>query len=413
MRPATILLATVLSLVASAPAHAASRLIVRGGGFGHGIGMSQYGMLGFAQHGKDHAFILNHYYTGTRLAGLTRPRQVRVLLQSAARISFSGAAGVAGGQRLDPATTYRATRGLSGRITLRSASGDLVGTFRSRLTVTGSPAAIRLLGRSANATSGGRYRGDVQIRASSLGGLNAINRADLEDYVRGVVAGESPASWPAEALRAQAVAARTYAITTSKGGAGYDQYADTRSQVYDGIAGERASTNAAVAATRGEVVTYRGRPVVTYYFSSSGGRTENIENAFVGARPRPWLKSVDDPYDTVSPHHTWVLRLSLAEAQRRLGGLVRGRLRRIRVLGRGRSPRVVRAQVIGSRGRRRTTGPVLQARLGLLATWARFTVITRSGSRGDGNEPSAPKPPAAGGGTVGGGAVPRAVRAFD
>jgi len=374
MRLATILLAAFLGLVATAPAQAASRLIVRGGGFGHGIGMSQYGALGFAQQGKDHAFILGHYYTGTRVARLDGPSQVRVLLQSASRISFSGAASLPGVRRLDPGTTYRATRRLNGAVTLRSASGKLVGTYESPLTVTGSAEAIRLRGRSGNATSNGRYRGSLQIRPAAGGGLNAINQVDLEDYIRGVVAGESPASWPAEALRAQAVAARTYAITTSKGGAGFDQYADTRSQVYNGIAGERPTTDAAVAATRGEIVTYEGKPVVTYYSSTSGGRTENIENSFIGAPPQPWLKSVEDPFDGVSPHHRWVKRMSLGEAGRRLRGLVKGSLRRIRVLQRGQSPRVVRAQVVGTRGTTRTTGLVLRSRLGLLDTWAYFTV---------------------------------------
>jgi len=410
MRLWTILLAALLSFAAAAPAHGASRLIVRGGGFGHGIGMSQYGALGFAQHGRDHAFILGHYYKGTRVATLTRPRRVRVLLQSAARVSFSGVASLPGARELDPDMTYHATRARRGGVTLRSASGDLVGRYSSPLTVTGSPAAIKLLGRSGNATSNGSYRGNLQIRPSSLGGLNAINQVDLEDYVRGVVAGESPAHWPAEALRAQAVAARTYAITTSKGGAGFDQYADTRSQVYNGISGERATTNAAVDATRGRVVTYKAKPVVTFYFSTSGGRTENIENAFVGAPRKPWLKSVEDPYDELSPHHDWVVQLSLAEARRRLGGLVKGSLRRIRVLKRGRSPRVVRARIVGTRGTSHTTGPVLGARLGLRATWARFTVITASGSRDDGNEPSEPAAPAAGGGTAAGGISPTAAR---
>ena len=125
--------------------------------------------------------------------------------------------------------------------------------------------------------------------------------------MRGVVAGESPSTWPAAALQAQAVAARTYAITTDAGTStdGFTQYADTRSQVYEGVAAETPATDAAVAATRGEVVTYAGQPVATYFFSTSGGRTENVENSFLGSRPEPWLKSVDDPYDGASPKHRW------------------------------------------------------------------------------------------------------------
>ena len=95
---------------------------------------------------------------------------------------------------------------------------------------------------------------------------------------------ESPASWPIEALKAQAVAARTYALTTSKGGAGFDHYPDTRSQVYGGVGAEVASTNAATQQTAGQLVTYQGTPVATYFFSTSGGRTEDVENTTLGHR---------------------------------------------------------------------------------------------------------------------------------
>src|SRR5204862_5890506 len=116
------------------------------------------------------------------------------------------------------------------------------------------------------------------------------------------------------------IAARTYAITTSHSG-DFDQYADTRSQVYDGVAVETTASNEAVAATRGQVVTYQGRPVVTYFFSTSGGRTENVENSFSGGQPEPWLKSVPDPYDGVSPLHRWKFVWSAGTAAAQLGGL--------------------------------------------------------------------------------------------
>ena len=364
-----------MALAGSEPAQAAPRLVIRGAGFGHGIGMSQYGTLGFAKHGKDYRFILGHYYRGTALGSLGASRAVRVLLQSRSQISFSGGIDVPGSKRLQSARTYRATRGGGGRVRVRTTSGALVGSYRSPLTITGTRAGIRLRGRGANGVSNGRYRGKLQIRRASGGGLNAINRLSVEHYVRGVVSGEVPASWPAQALRAQAVAARSYAVTTGKNGAGFDQYADTRSQVYNGMAGETVRTNVAVAATKGEVVTYQGNPVVTYYFSTSGGRTENIEYSFLGAEPKPWLRSVEDPYDDESPVHTWTVRMSLKTAQQRLGGLVKGSLRRIEVLKRGNSPRVVRARIVGTRGSRRTTGAVLRSRLGLRDTWARFTVV--------------------------------------
>jgi stage II sporulation protein D len=332
---------------------------------------------------------------------------VRVLLKTASRIVFTNAASVAGERRLDPAQRYRVTRGLSGAVTLRSARGRDLGSYKSPLTITGSRGGVQVNGRSGHAARNGRYRGDLQIRAAAIGGVAAINALGLDDYIRGVVAGEMPSGWPQEALRAQAVAARTYALATSKDGDGFDQYADTRSQVYNGIAGETAPTDEAVAATAGEVVVAGGKPIVTYYFSTSGGRTEDVENVFIGAAPATYLRSVEDPYDSASPRHRWTRQMSLPAAQRRLGGLVKGRLERIKVLRRGRSPRVVRAQIIGSGGVTNVTGPTLRSKLGLYDTWARFTVITASARRGDGNAPAAPSAPA----EPTGGAAPRFARA--
>jgi SpoIID/LytB domain protein len=206
--------------------------------------------------------------------------------------------------------------------------------------------------------------------------VNAINAVDVDDYVQGVVPLESPASWPIEALKAQAVAARTYALTTTKSGAGFEHYPDTRSQVYGGVAVEEPATNAATQATAGQLVTYEGRPVATYFFSTSGGRTEDVENSALGTAPLPWLKSVEDKYDAVSPRHRWgPIRLTMRSAAAKLRGLVQGRFKGIEVVERGRSPRIVAADVVGSRGRTHVTGPTLRARLGLYDTWAYFTSI--------------------------------------
>ena len=399
----SVLLATLVALLATAPALGASRLVVRGAGFGHGVGMSQYGAFGFAEKGSDHAAILTHYYSGTTLAKLDGTSEVRVLLQTAGRVVFRNASSVVGARKLDPNQKYVATRGLSGIIALRSSSGRAIGSYRSPLVVGGANGGFRLFGRSGNAAKDGTYRGNLEVRASALGGVSAINALNIEDYVRGVVAGEMPPGWPQEALRAQAVAARTYALATTKEGDGFDQYADTRSQVYNGIAGETSTTDEAVAATAGEIVSLQGKPIVTYYFSTSGGRTENIENVFLGAKPQPYLVSVDDPFDGGSPRHRWVRRMSLGSAQQRLGSLVKGSLTRIRVITRGKSPRVVRAQVIGTGGRTSVTGPALRSRLGLYDTWARFTVITSTGTRGDGNTPPrVPQTPSAPGLPTGG-----------
>src|SRR4051812_4432905 len=373
-RSSRILALTLLACLAcAASASAAARFTIRGAGFGHGVGMSQYGAMGWAEHGATYDQILGHYYTGTALGTTDPNRPVRVLLQSTGTVRFSGAVR-AGGKALSIGRTYRAGSS-GGAVALLGARGRRLGTYAAPLVVSGGADGVLLGGRAGNGRVGGRYRGTLELRPDPLGGVDVINSVALEDYVRGVVAWESPASWPIEALKAQAVAARTYGITTKRSGT-FDQYPDTRSQMYGGIAAETPSTDAAVAATSGQVVTYAGQPVVTYFFSTSGGRTENIENTALGTTPRPWLKSVNDPYDSVSPRHTWQpVKLSLTSARSRLSGLVKGRFRGIRVVKRGRSPRIVLADVAGSRGRTRVSGATLRARLGLFDTWAYFTTI--------------------------------------
>ncbi len=390
MERTTALAATILASAAlAAPADAASRFIVRGAGYGHGIGMSQYGAYGYALHGKDHRFILGHYYTGTSLGQIDSGRVIRVLLQSGRKVAFSGATGAAG-HHLDPNRAYTVAPSGLDQLALRSSSGKTIAKVGPPLRVSGGGDPLRLKGSASNGLSNGRYRGALELRRTAVGTILAIDAVNLEDYVRGVVSAESPASWPAEALKAQAVAARTYAVTTGVSG-DFDQYADTRSQMYRGVAAERPSTDAAVAATAGEVVTYQGKPAVTYFFSTSGGRTENIENSFVGADPKPWLVSVDDPYDNLSPKHRWgPIRMTVGHAARELRGLVKGSFRGIKVVKRGDSPRIVYADVIGSRGRTRVTGPTLRSRFGLNDTWATFSLITAKAHRKGSTAPASP-----------------------
>jgi SpoIID/LytB domain protein len=204
-----------------------------------------------------------------------------------------------------------------------------------------------------------------------------VKRVPLERYVRGVIGAEMSPSWPAAALEAQAVASRTYALTDHAGGSRFDVYSDTRSQVYRGAAAETASTNAAVAATAGQLLTYAGKPVITYFFASSGGMTENIENAWPGSEPEPWLKAVSDPYDAGSAYE-WKIEESFASAAKELRGLYKGAFVGIEVLKRGVSPRIVSARILGSTGASVVSGPELAGRLGLGSTWEYFSV--KSGS---------------------------------
>ncbi len=355
-----------------AEADAATRFVVKGAGYGHGVGMSQYGAYGFARQGRTYDQILRHYYTGTEVSTLTGSPAVTVLLKSGTT-AFSGADRI-GDRPLDPTETY-SVKADDARVILRSPTGRDMVAFDGPVRA-GGPDALRVAGRAAFGVTDGSFRGELEFRPSG-GRLLVINALGLDDYVRGVVAGESPPSWPAEALKAQAVAARTYAITSNAGGAeGFTQWSDTRSQVYRGVAGETPTTDAAVAATSRQVVTYLGRPVTTFFFSTSGGRTENVENSFMGATPRPWLKSVEDPFDNASPRHRWgPLRFTRKQAEARLRGYVRGTLKTIRVTRRGVSPRIVSAQIVGTRGTTTVSGPTLRTRFGLYDTWATFTRI--------------------------------------
>jgi stage II sporulation protein D len=366
-------IAGALIVLPAGAARAASLFYIRGGGDGHGIGMSQYGAYGYALHGESYQFILAHYYQGTALSQTNPNQTVRVLLATGAA-SFSGAS-AAGHTRLNPATTYTVKPTAGGRVELIDASGRRVGpSFNSGLTVTGR-APLDVPGH-------GSYRGALQFRSAG-GGVETINAVGLDDYVRGVVAEEMPSGWATQALEAQAVATRTYAITATVNGDGYDLYGDTRSQAYGGVGAETASTNAAVQATRGQIVTYDGQPAVTYFFSSSGGYTESIQYAWPGATPEPWLVGVPDPYDGAGgdPYHRWGQQLSLRAAARRLGRLVQGSLEGIRIIQTaGASPHVVRAAVVGTRGSTSVSGETLQSDFGLATTYAAFTTITTRAS---------------------------------
>jgi stage II sporulation protein D len=392
------LVAILLLLAAPAAASAApeAQLTIRGAGWGHGVGMSQYGAFGMAREGATYRQILAHYYTDTAI-GTASTRTVRVLVASPTGTARFTGARRAGARRLNPRTTY-GVRARRGSVDLLSPRGRRIATAPGMLRVAASRGGAVTLGGK------GAYRGAFEFRPAGRG-LNAINAVGLDDYIQGVVPLESPASWPLEALKAQSVAARSYALTTSKAGAGFEQYADTRSQVYGGVGAEAASTNEAVRQTRGEVVTYQGRPVVTFFFSTSGGRTEDVENTSLGNAPVPWLKSVPDPADRVSPKHRWgPLRMSLRQAGRKLGGLVKGSFEGIEVVSRGRSPRVVAADVVGTKGRVRTTGAVLRARLGLNDTWAYFTSVSTGEEEPPADEPDPePTPPP---GSANGGVAP-------
>jgi len=337
---------------------------VKGHGFGHGVGMSQYGAYGFAKKGKGYLFILGHYYRGTRVGKLGSPRVVRVLLDvQRGDVIFSGARSACG-RSLDPGRAYQAHRN-GNSVKLRAAGGRVL---------TGCGRKLRAAGNGRVKIGAIAYRGAFEAvpTDSDSSSLNAVNAVAVDQYVKGVIPNESPPSWPMAALQAQAVAARSFALTSGVGGNGFDLYDTTSSQVYEGIASETARTNRAANKTRGQVVKYRGRVAQTFFSACSGGHTESVQNVFFGP-PIPYLVGVPDPYDNFCPLHTWTLRFSGREISAKLG--VKGQLKRVAVTRRGASPRIVWAKLFGTGGVGRIRGDRLASALGAYDRWMRFCRI--------------------------------------
>ena len=358
------------ALLASLPATASADLVIDGRGWGHGIGMSQYGAYGYAlREGRDHRFILGHYYTGTTLGDAPGTR-MRVLLQVSRTPSVGGAtAARAAGRRvrLSASRTYRFVPAAGGRLAVVDRrTGQRRARLRGPVTVTGG-ATTRLWGFAQNGVASGLYRGRMVLSRSGSSVL-AVNSVGLEPYLFGVVPAEMPSSWPAEALKAQAVVARSYALTSRRGGPTFDVYADVRSQVYRGVTGEVRSTNDAVRATKGRVVLAGGAVAQTFFFSTSGGRTAGNEEEW-GGTPFSYLRPVDDPHDDLSPYHTWRSRFSRARVANLLSDYTRGRFRRLQVRSRTASGRVATLSVVGRGGTTVISGATVRARLGLRSNW--------------------------------------------
>lgn len=214
------------------------------------------------------------------------------------------------------------------------------------------------------------YRGRLWIRPQGHV-LQVVNLVGLETYLASVVGSEMPASWPLEALRAQAVAARTYALRALRPttGRAYDLKATVASQMYLGVEAETASTQAAVAGTRGLVLTYGDGLVEAVFHSSGGGITENSGELW--AQQLPYLVSVVD-FDNGSPVRDW--RLPLGDGLVRKGFPEIGSLERIEVLSTSSSGRVRQARVLGSAGAVVVTGAELRSRLGLKSTLVQFSL---------------------------------------
>ncbi len=284
-------------------------------------------------------------------------------------------------------------------------SGQTLGSYKagekvavaaaaSGMTVNGRQVAAReiavvLADKSAAGIEVNRrsYRGAVTVRRTAgKTGLTVVNTVPLEEYLYGVVARVIPPGWPHEALKAQAVAARTFALYNrgKHAGDGFDVCATADCQAYFGKSGEDARATRAVDDTRGLVVTYGGKPIPAYYHASGGGYTENSENVF--GRPFPFLRGVVD-YDEGSPNYKWVKELTQKEIEEALlaAGVRIGSLQAIELSpldkppisapDRSASGRVKNLRLIGSTGSQRIDGAKFSTIFGLSSTMFDISVI--------------------------------------
>ena len=415
-RAAALAFAAAAAVALAGPAAAERTVVIKGRGWGHGLGMSQYGAYGRALAGHGARRILRHYYSGARVRRADLPGRVRVGLLTGRK-----GAHLAVAARAEEALLHMKVRG-SGRRLLRARAGARV---RVRATDTGG---MRLYLDGDPVTRRGRHvfggqrplvatfaRGTlVRIREKGLayaygrllfdtypgacrGGfcLRAVLRLSMQRYLLGL--GEMPASWPAAALRAQAIAARTYAAYTIREHGQRRQpcdcgvYDGTSDQVYIGDAKRTGSGPywwdwvRAVRATKGRAVVFRRRPIAALYSSSSGGHTENNENVW-GGRPLRYLRGVRDRFDGVdaNPNFRWREQLPFKKASRRLDrAFGTGRLRRIELVRPfGVSGRVTVAKdggrggvrIVGAARTVRVDGWAFRNALGLNDTWFRVSV---------------------------------------
>lgn len=222
---------------------------------------------------------------------------------------------------------------------------------------------------------GRRYRGALELRHKG-GGLTAVNIVPVDDYLRSVVPEEMPVDWPAEAIKAQSVAARSFALASRGRHAGesYDLCTTTHCQLYTGTAAEKSASNAAIKATRGEVLTYGGKPIEALFHTDSGGMTENSED--VWGSHVPYLRAAKDTPTKTMP---WTKTISRADLERKLAakGHDIGKVRSIALsplaIGRAAkdrtaSGRVKTMTVKGTKGTATLSGTTWRSLLGLRST---------------------------------------------
>ena len=356
---------------------------LRGHGFGHGIGMGQYGAQGAATLGKTWLDIVRFYYPGTSLASKTGNIRVLISKDTTESVIVTPKTGLVF-RNVTANTTIPVPSTLSGipvkQWGIFPVSGDKTRsalrykmsewhTYKSTWTGPGQfegPSTISLV-LPDNSTAS--YRGALRSSPPSTGSStrDTVNVLSLEAYLRGVVPAEMPSSWKAQALRAQSVAARTYAARSLTPSRYYDICDTTSCQVYRGYAAETAATDTAIAGTAGKILNYGGQPAFTQFSSSSGGYT--------AAGSQPYLVAKTDPYDDWSgnPVHDWSILVKASTLEKAYPAI--GTLKTFQITARnGKGDwggRVDSLKLIGSTGSVTITGNTARSVLGLRSNWFR------------------------------------------
>lgn len=379
-------------VVASGPTILGETVTFYGRGYGHGVGLSQYGARGRAMAGEDAATILAHYYQGTVLAPIDPATRIRVLVLS--RWVASEAKPLVLYGRLGPWAIDGIGTVFTPDARLRLFPTPSVGGWRLVVDAADgtilydAPAPTDLTLRSmtedarlqlwSKPTRYDRYRGTLGILVQSVSRVSVVNDVTLDQYLGGVVPVEMPSTWPAAALQAQAVAARSYAARRLRPTVSYfDVPDDSTSQIYRGSLAEKATTNAAIAATASTVLLSGTTIVNALFHSTGGGATESNENVYTSAsgkriaRPVAYLRGSSDQapdgtaFDARAPYASWASRtygraqLSAwfaADPRTNVGDLLALDLR-----DRGVSGRLVSVTLIGSAGSRTVSGEIFRA----------------------------------------------------
>lgn len=365
---------------------------LKGLGYGHGIGMSQFGAEGMGQSGKTYRQILKFYYPGTGMSGVARKRSIRVSLSGVVQYGSNSPTVVAkprdnlrvfnNGRTISlprrvggsPVSGYRASRTSDGLLLRACAqrnctkvAGHLKQRVRFATNRNRSSSRASVVGSAGLET----YHGFLDVKRTSTG-MSVINNVRLEHYLWAVVSAEVPAGWTPAALRAQAVAARSYALRSQLSARAesraYDVCDTMTCQVYGPVGTESAPQVRAVKDTAGRYLKSDGKPALTMFSSANGGYTVAGGTSYLKAKP--------DPYDgvvggTANWGHSWQTTISAASIERAWPQI--GRLRELKVTNRDGNGqwggRIMSIVLVGSQQNTTVSGDSFRWALGLKSNW--------------------------------------------